>query len=1101
MPPQVRPVAFLRQHLKELYHVAVGTQLRSDVKKAWQKAPPLRRLADFPGVFPGMTATPRWRLYTHFAEAVNKAAGKGGPGKTDVPKKHTWQTKPYRFGKDHEQVSATLNKFLSRKLSTKVAAGIFFGSIATVGILTALSPYASLALVFGLGFVNSLNLGAVAFTAIAVVSNAIPFGVPIGMFIPLVITVARRGRAKRAVRQLAQINTNIVGVAQALQSNKCDAQARNRILATVSNRPALKVVIAAIAYAQRYRAHRVGGTTIKPAEVNLDRTRDHLKAIGSKQLSRPCADIITVLKTIKVEQEEEVALSKKIHAFLDESSIALGDLTVADTTNTATPNSSTLNWAVTEGLYLLATLPTDHPQRNQVETRSGAVEGEVRARIVAALDEQIPLAVEEIPPQRQSLLNLLALIDLYAPGHELKALEQRILTRRIALYRVAVGDVKPLEYTGWIEEGQTLLTLIPEADKARKKDRLAIDSRLNVLASLQEGRRDTVRGDWTGEDYVLRERIERGGMGVVYRARGPQGKEVAAKVLSDARVENRFLQEIRVTAGDADRGSAIRDCPHIIRILDVGQTHDGDLVYIMPYYDKSNAPTLKVLLDEGPGNWGIRLDPATILEIGLQVGKALSAAWKGWVNHRDIKPGNIFIGIERVTEPKEGMKLSVIVADFGIAKDATQSTDETQLGGIPGTVPYLGPDILSHYARLAEGARQALTSEQKREIFTRLDIYALGVVLYEMFTGEKPFPINETADLFNYDAIRHAHPLEQRSIPNGAFQFIERCLSVDPTHRPSDFGEVNGLLAQLIELDGAAPLNSVSVRPARSGTTPGTEHLSDPANGLGGADRTRQGLRAGHPHGEAADDPFELPSGGPESIVLEPSDPSGSFPSISDSFPGVPSSSSLRAAGRAPAAEPSRPSDSGDRISGFRAQHFSLPGATPVPEPSPPPRREPANAADWRKVLTNILTPPIGENVPGAENLSILRGLPSEFPGFEPQRVGQAIHILDQLAAISNYLSNPGGSLTSASLQALGQFSQQHPSCRSARDALFVHWMLNFERNPDRIPIADLQQAEETLRANFQSVRARYPAEGHPINAIATKVYSQFIILLRRANG
>jgi len=213
--------------------------------------------------------------------------------------------------------------------------------------------------------------------------------------------------------------------------------------------------------------------------------------------------------------------------------------------------------------------------------------------------------------------------------------------------------------------------------------------------------------------------LGRGGMGVVYKARQPQlDRVVALKLLApervtEARFADRFLREARALAR--------LNHPNIVTIHDFGQT-GGYFYLVMEYVDGVN---LRELLRGG------RLPPAEALAIVPAICDALQYAHDRGIVHRDIKPENILID-------KEG---KVKIADFGIAKivaavcdrrdpageemrrSQTAATAElTQAGKIMGTPKYMAPE----------------QAERPGEVDHRADIYSLGVVFYEMLTGELP---------------------------------------------------------------------------------------------------------------------------------------------------------------------------------------------------------------------------------------------------------------------------------------------------------------------------------------------------------------------------
>ncbi len=207
-------------------------------------------------------------------------------------------------------------------------------------------------------------------------------------------------------------------------------------------------------------------------------------------------------------------------------------------------------------------------------------------------------------------------------------------------------------------------------------------------------------GRLVGKRYRIRDRLGGGGTAVVYLAQDELlERRVAVKVLHgqaawDEEFVRRFRREAQAAAGLSH--------PNIVSIYDVGQEDDLHFI-VMEYVPGTN---LKALIKEQG-----RLAPARALTFAAQVCDALQHAHRHRIVHRDIKPHNILIDGEG----------RVKVADFGIARAVTSAT-VTQPGTIVGSVQYFSP----------EQARGGITTE-------RSDLYSLGVVLYEMLTGQVPF--------------------------------------------------------------------------------------------------------------------------------------------------------------------------------------------------------------------------------------------------------------------------------------------------------------------------------------------------------------------------
>jgi serine/threonine protein kinase len=261
-----------------------------------------------------------------------------------------------------------------------------------------------------------------------------------------------------------------------------------------------------------------------------------------------------------------------------------------------------------------------------------------------------------------------------------------------------------------------------------------------------------------------------GGMGEVYRARDARlDRSVALKVLAadiagDPAARTRFEREARAIAA--------LDHPHICSIYDVGEA-DGTHFLVMPLLE---GQTLAARLEKGP----LPLEQA--LAIATQVADALDKAHRQGIVHRDLKPANIML-------TKAGAKL----LDFGLAKlrvapgpismstmgaGITTSAGTAQ-GTILGTLHYMAPEQV-------EG----------RDADARSDVWALGVVLYEMLTGARPFPGETPASVIGAILKDTPPPLTARqpSIGTEADRVISGCLAKDPHDRWQSAGDVRKLL-------------------------------------------------------------------------------------------------------------------------------------------------------------------------------------------------------------------------------------------------------------------------------------------------------------------
>lgn len=250
-----------------------------------------------------------------------------------------------------------------------------------------------------------------------------------------------------------------------------------------------------------------------------------------------------------------------------------------------------------------------------------------------------------------------------------------------------------------------------------------------------------------GNRYEILRKIGDGGMAFVYQARDKLlNRIVAVKVLRPEFVDD---QEFLVKFKKEAEAVASLSHPNIVNVYDVGE--DGKVHYIvMEYVDGQNLK--EIIQDEG------RLEEYTALDIAKQIARALSAAHRNGIIHRDIKPHNILIS-------KDGRQVKV--ADFGIARAVSSST-MTNMGSVIGSVHYISPEQ-------AKG----------KHLTSNADLYSLGIVLYEMIIGRVPFsgdsPISIALKHINEDIAFTEE--DKINIPNSVRTIISKMTQKEPANR------------------------------------------------------------------------------------------------------------------------------------------------------------------------------------------------------------------------------------------------------------------------------------------------------------------------------
>ena len=257
--------------------------------------------------------------------------------------------------------------------------------------------------------------------------------------------------------------------------------------------------------------------------------------------------------------------------------------------------------------------------------------------------------------------------------------------------------------------------------------------------------------DRLGKFEVIR-LLGKGAMGEVYLGRDPRlGREVALKVISEG---SEFGDEAEARFEREARAAALLNHPHIVTVYEFGE--DENVHYLAMEYIQGEG--LEALIQGG------RSPKAELLGILAQVCEGLGYAHEQGVVHRDIKPANILVA-------RHGTRLVAKLMDFGVAQMGPSGL--TQTGTWMGTVSYMAPEYLD--------TSQATCSS---------DLFALGVILYEILTGgRKPFQGSTTTSVLSRILLHTPEPIlpaELEGIPLGLLSVVERALAKRPEDRYPD---------------------------------------------------------------------------------------------------------------------------------------------------------------------------------------------------------------------------------------------------------------------------------------------------------------------------
>jgi serine/threonine-protein kinase len=286
--------------------------------------------------------------------------------------------------------------------------------------------------------------------------------------------------------------------------------------------------------------------------------------------------------------------------------------------------------------------------------------------------------------------------------------------------------------------------------------------------------RSSLVGQLVDGRYYVDRVLGEGGMGVVYEARHKAiGRRVALKVLrseyaNDREILERFMLEAR-------SASAIGN-PHIVDIFDFGILGDGSTYFAMEFLE---GRSLTKVIEERP-------KPEEIGRIAIQICEGLGAAHERGIVHRDLKPDNLHL-IPRANGD------FVKILDFGIAKVSSTSTAPklTKMGAVFGTPHYMSPEQAAGTA-----------------VDARADIYALGVILYELGSGKLPFDSDNFMGILTQHMYKAPTPIRAlpglERFPAGLEAIVQKCLEKQADRRYSTMAELAADLRRF--LDGQKPL-------------------------------------------------------------------------------------------------------------------------------------------------------------------------------------------------------------------------------------------------------------------------------------------------------
>jgi serine/threonine-protein kinase len=271
-----------------------------------------------------------------------------------------------------------------------------------------------------------------------------------------------------------------------------------------------------------------------------------------------------------------------------------------------------------------------------------------------------------------------------------------------------------------------------------------------------------VVGTVLADKYRVERVLGQGGMGIVVQAMHLQLHQLVAvkfllpEVLANPEVVQRFLQEAQLVVRLKSE--------HVPRVIDVGSLEDGTPYLVLEYLEGSDLARFARQ----------QLTVGEVIDLVMQACEALAEAHSIGIVHRDLKPANFFI-----THHADGSRL-LKVLDFGISKveQASLEADLPAAAPVMGTPAYMSPEQM----------------RSARDVDHRSDIWALGVVLYELLQGTPPF-VAETFGALAMKVATEPPPPLSAQLPRGLAEIVHRCLEKDPRRRFQNVAELAHELA------------------------------------------------------------------------------------------------------------------------------------------------------------------------------------------------------------------------------------------------------------------------------------------------------------------